>query len=245
MTGASAGLILSAPQWLKTAYAQQKPYTRYNATSSQGKAMLKIYEKAVGDMMTKIPKGDPRNWDFQWYTHWIPGPINDWNAAVKKKNDTIQATLSGQAANRSASQTGDGDVGRLPGACRQSERSQSIPGIVLPAVASLFHLLLRADHPQRFAERGLLAALLELSRRAVDRARNPAGIPRHRQPALSGQPQYRRQRRQADRCRLRPHAAQLQRFQGDRIYQDGQQFPGRLLSAARRQSARRGACRYR
>ena len=91
-TGASAGLLFAAPQWATPAAAQQKAYTRYNATSTQGKAMLKIYEKAVGDMMNKIPKGDPRNWDFQWYSHWIPGPQSPWSAVVAEKTKTIQAT---------------------------------------------------------------------------------------------------------------------------------------------------------
>jgi tyrosinase len=94
-TGASASLLLGTPDWLKNA-AAQTTYTRYSATSPEGKAMLKLYEKAVDTMMNKIPKGDPRNWDFQWYSHWIPGPQGPWSAVAKKKSDTIQSIYAGK-----------------------------------------------------------------------------------------------------------------------------------------------------
>ncbi|HEY5377987.1 MAG TPA: tyrosinase family protein [Pseudolabrys sp.] len=97
-TGASAGLLLSTPDWLKNATAQT-PYTRYSATSPEGKAMLSLYARAVDIMMNKIPKGDPRNWDFQWYSHWIPGPQSPWSAVAKKKSDTIQSIYAGKPSN--------------------------------------------------------------------------------------------------------------------------------------------------
>ncbi len=48
--------------------------TRFDANSTQGKAMLKIYAGAVGKMMalTETQPGNPLSWLFQWYTHGIP-----------------------------------------------------------------------------------------------------------------------------------------------------------------------------
>lgn len=54
-------------------FAQAATLTRFDATSTQGQAMLKIYANAVGKMMTtaQIPEGKPISWMFQWYTHWV------------------------------------------------------------------------------------------------------------------------------------------------------------------------------
>ena len=54
-------------------FAQAATLTRYDATSAQGQAMLKIYANAAGKMMTtsQIPEGKPISWLFQWYTHWV------------------------------------------------------------------------------------------------------------------------------------------------------------------------------
>lgn len=41
---------------------------RYDLTSTEGKANLKIYAKAVGKMMA-MAEGDPQGWLFHWYTH--------------------------------------------------------------------------------------------------------------------------------------------------------------------------------
>jgi tyrosinase len=56
-------------------FAQAGTLTRFDATSAQGQAMLKIYANAVGKMMTtaQIPEGKPISWLFQWYTHWVRG----------------------------------------------------------------------------------------------------------------------------------------------------------------------------
>lgn len=89
VTGASAGLILAAPDWLSGA-AAQTTYTRFSATSPQGKDMLARYAKAVDIMMNQIPTGDPRHWDFQWYTHWIPGPQSPYDLARARKTQIIQ-----------------------------------------------------------------------------------------------------------------------------------------------------------
>ncbi|MEJ2817973.1 tyrosinase family protein [Caulobacter sp. CCG-8] len=69
--------------------------TRYSATSPQGKAMLVKYAKAVDIMRNQIPAGDPRHWNFQWYTHWIPGSAN-WNQAVQTKNQMLQQIYGSQ-----------------------------------------------------------------------------------------------------------------------------------------------------
>jgi tyrosinase len=58
--------------------------------------MLKLYAQAVDIMMKLIPKGDPRHWDFQWYTHWIPGPQSPWPAVAAKKNETLQSIYAGK-----------------------------------------------------------------------------------------------------------------------------------------------------
>jgi tyrosinase len=54
-------------------FAQAATLTRFDATSPQGQAMLKIYAGAAGKMMTtsQIPEGKPIGWLFQWYTHWV------------------------------------------------------------------------------------------------------------------------------------------------------------------------------
>ena len=73
--GVGAGVTMLAARWDPIALGQTLP-TRYSATSAQGKAMLVKYAKAVGLMMdtAKYPRTDPRSWNFQWYTHWVPGP---------------------------------------------------------------------------------------------------------------------------------------------------------------------------
>ena len=49
----------------------QASVIRYDATSTGGKAMLRIYADAVRAMMAKDP-GDPLSWTFQWFIHAIP-----------------------------------------------------------------------------------------------------------------------------------------------------------------------------
>ncbi|HEX9944560.1 MAG TPA: tyrosinase family protein [Thermoanaerobaculia bacterium] len=57
--------------WLeKYGWAQPTtPRIRFDARSTQGQAMLKIYAQAVNKMKTATAEGDPRSWVFQWYTH--------------------------------------------------------------------------------------------------------------------------------------------------------------------------------
>ncbi|WP_075768825.1 tyrosinase family protein [Aerophototrophica crusticola] len=66
---------LAVPGLLARVASAQQPTVRYNAYSAKGKQMLAIYADAVGKMMALQTK-DPRSWDFQWYTHFIPGPQN-------------------------------------------------------------------------------------------------------------------------------------------------------------------------
>ena len=95
-TGASAGLLLAAPPFRPA--SAQPVSTRYSATSPQGKDMLKLYAQAVDIMNNKIPKGDPRNWDFQWYTHWIPGEQSDWPLVAANKAKAIDEVFKGKPA---------------------------------------------------------------------------------------------------------------------------------------------------
>src|SRR5688572_17831481 len=55
--------------------AQAPQYTRYDARSVQGKAMLEKYATAVAAMKA-LPDGDPKSWTFQWYTHSVPRQRN-------------------------------------------------------------------------------------------------------------------------------------------------------------------------
>jgi hypothetical protein len=48
---------------------------RYDVASERGQAMLKIYAGAVAAMMAR-PEGDPLNWEFQWYSHWVKGELD-------------------------------------------------------------------------------------------------------------------------------------------------------------------------
>src|SRR3954452_22855077 len=70
------GAAIPFSLWLeKYGWAQAAtPRGRYDARSTQGQAMLKLYAQAVGKMKATA-EGDPRGWVFQWYTHWVPGPM--------------------------------------------------------------------------------------------------------------------------------------------------------------------------
>jgi hypothetical protein len=48
---------------------------RYDVASAQGQAMLAIYAEGVAAMMAR-PEGDPLNWEFQWYSHWVKGDLD-------------------------------------------------------------------------------------------------------------------------------------------------------------------------
>src|SRR5262249_22463223 len=73
--------------------------TRFSATSPQGKAMLVKYAKAVGMMMNQTPRSDPRSWDFQWYTHWIPGPQSPRSQVATAKTNMLNQVFAGKPPN--------------------------------------------------------------------------------------------------------------------------------------------------
>ncbi len=65
--------------WIKQQAWAQGSRVRYNAYSTQGKAMLAKYKDAVARMMN-TPEQSPTCWTFQWYTHWCgPGKANELN----------------------------------------------------------------------------------------------------------------------------------------------------------------------
>jgi tyrosinase len=47
----------------------RKKWVRYEARTTEGQKMLKIYADTVNKMMNSTTAGDPRSWIFQWYTH--------------------------------------------------------------------------------------------------------------------------------------------------------------------------------
>jgi tyrosinase len=46
---------------------------RHEAHTTEGQAMLKSYAKGVDHMMNHFASGEPTNWIFQWYTHFVKG----------------------------------------------------------------------------------------------------------------------------------------------------------------------------
>lgn len=86
--GAAAGLM-PLSEWIAGRANAQGTRTRYDAGSPEGKENLKIYSRAVGKMMdpAQYPEGDPRSWNFQWYTHWTKGTQtndNTKNAEIRR-----------------------------------------------------------------------------------------------------------------------------------------------------------------
>lgn len=69
--------IIPFATWIREAPGAGTTYTRYEARSVKGKAMLQLYQTAVANMKdaTKTPEGSPTSWLFQWYTHWVPGAM--------------------------------------------------------------------------------------------------------------------------------------------------------------------------
>lgn len=66
---------------------------RYDATSSQGQAMLALYARAV-TRMKGLPTTDPRSWVFQWYIHSLPGDKNSTINSVFGSGSSPQKTLA-------------------------------------------------------------------------------------------------------------------------------------------------------
>ena len=78
MAGAvTAGSVLLPRGWRPSIEALgATPSVRHNASSAEGKQMLKIYANAVGKMMalTETDPGNPLSWVYQWYTHGVKQP---------------------------------------------------------------------------------------------------------------------------------------------------------------------------
>lgn len=71
----AAGGAIPLAAWLEQrGFAQAASMkVRYDARSTQGIDMLKVYAAAVNKMKdpAQIPTGDPRSWIFQWYSHFV------------------------------------------------------------------------------------------------------------------------------------------------------------------------------
>jgi len=74
-TGAAA--LPFAPAWAAPAPSAPAKYTRYNATSVQGKAMLKSYAVAI-EKMLKLPPQHPHNWFRNAFVHFMDCPHGNW-----------------------------------------------------------------------------------------------------------------------------------------------------------------------
>ena len=96
-TGA-AGVGASALMFTRPAHAA--PFTRFNVASANGQAMLKKYAAAV-KIMKGLPPGNPLSWDFQWYSHWVPGTSTSQSFKTAK----INATSFPTPANKALAQT--------------------------------------------------------------------------------------------------------------------------------------------
>jgi tyrosinase len=73
---ALAAAVMPFGDWLESAKARAAAkLTRYDVTTAEGQAMLKIYARAVGKMMelSDTDPGNPSSWLFQWYTHSVRG----------------------------------------------------------------------------------------------------------------------------------------------------------------------------
>ncbi|MEM6478622.1 MAG: tyrosinase family protein [Pseudomonadota bacterium] len=76
--GAVGVATISFDSWISKANAQPVRM-RFDAMSDEGKEMLELYAIAVGAMRdkSKYPETDPMGWEWQFYTHWIPGSRKD------------------------------------------------------------------------------------------------------------------------------------------------------------------------
>ncbi|MGA2427565.1 MAG: tyrosinase family protein [Candidatus Acidiferrum sp.] len=59
--------------WFEQYAKASPPFVRHEANTPQGKLMLQSYAKGVDQMMNHIAAGEPTNWVFQWYTHFVKG----------------------------------------------------------------------------------------------------------------------------------------------------------------------------
>lgn len=92
--GSTAAAVVTAASLVPAAKAAAG-WTRHSATSPEGKAMLAKYAKAVDIMKNRIPATDARNWNFQWFTHWVPGPSpqTNWEGSAWMKATFLDQTF--------------------------------------------------------------------------------------------------------------------------------------------------------
>jgi len=67
----ATGGVIPFALWLESCEKEKPrgPFIRYEAYTTEGKAMLVKYAAAVNQMKTTTPVGSPISWIFQWYTH--------------------------------------------------------------------------------------------------------------------------------------------------------------------------------
>jgi tyrosinase len=99
LAGAGLGAI-PFPEWFAKNAAAQGPLVRYDAQSANGQQMLRRYAEAVAKMKS-VDQKLPMSWQFQWYTHWIPGS----GAIEPNKSAAIQRVYGNQQSpNRTLAQ---------------------------------------------------------------------------------------------------------------------------------------------
>jgi tyrosinase len=81
--------------------------TRFEASSNEGKAMLKIYAGAVGKMMEMdgTQPGHPLSWLFQWYTHGVKQPYTQPISTAFKGPEIARIYPNAADPNRALAQT--------------------------------------------------------------------------------------------------------------------------------------------
>ena len=149
--------------------------------------MLAKYATAVGRMKdaTKYPPTDPRSWNFQWYTHWIPGP-SAFPGAQTAKQQMISQVFAGKPATDPQRQLADA----MWDNCQAHSFNPSDPNFFQEMYFCNWH----RHYVYQFEEiiRGVLNDQTftlpywnYLSGNVGDLS-IPAPVPRHEQPALSG-----------------------------------------------------------
>jgi tyrosinase len=81
--------------------------TRFDASTSQGKDMLKIYAGAVGKMMdlNNTDPGNPLSWLFQWYTHGVNQPWQQPTSVSFKQPEIDRIYKNAADPNRALAET--------------------------------------------------------------------------------------------------------------------------------------------
>lgn len=105
-SAAFAATLAAEGGWALRA-ANAASMTRFDASSAQGKAMLKIYAGAVGKMMdlTGTQPGHPHSWLFQWYTHGVNQPWQQPISVSFKQPEIDRIYTSAADPNRALAQT--------------------------------------------------------------------------------------------------------------------------------------------